>query len=311
MPLGSKLGRNSKKKEVNKNDSIDKNCLTSKQADDTYRQVELGSLINKNKMKEKIDPDVELYKMDDNSGDENLYRELIVNNAGKIESMLPQMEQWSILSNVINYMQYSKNPKNFHPMSIKPINKSKINAGRKGGKKDRFTSEVSFIGTSNRLTEEYLVRYKGVKLEILNTTRFDKNSDLSMTYLGRSNMVRDHKMVVEERFPMSEQGYTAGKLLDSTECQMLLDTGASKSFMSKSHYLCCKSLHSLPKFMLKTQIIQVGNRHYVSMLFVIPKIIDIHGQRFKIYMLLSKIHENVNLVLGIKNVFELEGVIHL
>ena len=51
-----------------------------------------------------------------------------------------------------------------------------------------------------------------------------------MTYLGRSIMVRDHKMVAEERFPMSEQGYTTGKLLDSTECQILLDTGASKSF---------------------------------------------------------------------------------
>ena len=31
-------------------------------------------------------------------------------------------------------------------------------------------------------------------------------------------MVRDHKMVAEERFPMSEQRYTMGKLLDSTEC---------------------------------------------------------------------------------------------
>ena len=50
-------------------------------------------------------------------------------------------------------------------------------------------------------------------------------------------MVRDHKMVGEERFPMTEQGYTTGKLLDGTECQILLDTGSSKSFMSKSHYL--------------------------------------------------------------------------
>ena len=47
---------------------------------------------------------------------------------------------------------------------------------------------------------------------------------------------------------MSEQGYTIGKLLDSPECQILLDTGASKSLMSKSHYLHCKSLHLLPKF---------------------------------------------------------------
>ena len=48
-------------------------------------------------------------------------------------------------------------------------------------------------------------------------------------------MVRDQKMVAEERVPMPEQGYTTGKLLDDTECQILLDTGASKSFMSKSY----------------------------------------------------------------------------
>ena len=32
--------------------------------------------------------------------------------------------------------------------------------------------------------------------------------------------------------------------------------------------------------------------------------------RFEIYTLVSEIHENVDLVLGIKNVFELEGVIN-
>ena len=85
----------------------------SRQADYIYKKVELGSLINKNTMKEETDPDVELDRMNDNSGDDNPYRELIVNNAGKVESMLSQMEQWSILSNVINDVQYSKNLKMF------------------------------------------------------------------------------------------------------------------------------------------------------------------------------------------------------
>ena len=40
--------------------------------------------------------------------------------------------------------------------------------------------------------------------------------------------------------------------MDGTECQILLDTGASKSFMSKSYYLHYKALHSLPKFASKT-----------------------------------------------------------
>ena len=114
--------------------------------------------------------------------------------------------------------------------------------------------------------------------------------------------------MIEEKFSITEQGYTVGKLLDGTECQILLDTGASKSFMSKSHYLLCKSLNALTKFASKTQRIQVGNGQYVSLLFVIPITVDIHGHRFKIYMLVSEIHENVDLVLGITDIFELEGV---
>ena len=79
--------------------------------------------------------------------------------------------------------------------------------------------------------------------------------------------------------------------------------------MSKSHYLRCKSLHSLLKFASKTQRIQVGNGQYVNVLFIIPVVIDIHSHRFEIFTLVSEIHENIDLVLGIKNIFELEGII--
>ena len=37
-------------------------------------------------------------------------------------------------------------------------------------------------------------------------------------------------------------------------------------------------------------------------------IIEIAGHRFEIYTLVSEIHDNVDLVLGIKNIFELEGI---
>ena len=60
-------------------------------------------------------------------------------------------------------------------------------------------------------------------------------------------MTRETKIKAEERFPISGQGYTIGKLLDDTECQILLDAGASKSYMSKSYYLRCKTLHALLK----------------------------------------------------------------
>ena len=76
-------------------------------------------------IKEELDTDVELKRMDD-SEDENPYKELTVNNAGKIDSALTQIEQWSILSNVINYMQYNRNPKKFHSMTIKPAKLNKV-----------------------------------------------------------------------------------------------------------------------------------------------------------------------------------------
>ena len=232
---------------------------------------------------------------------------MIVNNAEKIEPLLAQMEQWSILNNMLNYKQYVKHLKNFHNLGISAVNACK---NCSDAKKEKGMVEIDFGPTLDILKEEYLDVYKGGQSERVNTTRFNKNSDLSTTYLGKSDRSKNKKLKAEESFPISEQGYTSDKLLDRTECQLLLDTGASKQFMSKSFYMHCKSLHSLPKFASKTQRIQVGNGQFVSVLFVIPVIIDVHRHRFEIYTLVSEIHENVDLVLGIKNIFELEGVIN-
>ena len=119
-------------------------------------------------------------------------------------------------------------------------------------------------------------------MDMVYTNRFDENSDLSTTYLGQTKMTRDTKIKPEESFHITGQGFTLEKLLDGTGCQILLDTGATKSYMSKSFYLKCKCL---PKFTSHTHRIQVGNGQYVGVLFVIPVIIDIHGHRFEIYTL--------------------------
>ena len=89
----------------------------------------------------------------------------------------------------------------------------------------------------------------------------------------------------------------------------MLGTGATKSYISKSYYLQCKTLQALPKFSSSSQRIQVGNGQYVSVLFVIAVIIDIHEHRFEIFTLVSEIHDNMDLVIGMKNIFELEGMI--
>ena len=59
-------------------------------------------------IEQEIDQEKQLNKIDDTSGEINPYQELIVNNAEKIEPLMTQMERWSILSNVLNYVQHSR-----------------------------------------------------------------------------------------------------------------------------------------------------------------------------------------------------------
>ena len=117
-----------------------------------YKKVELGSLINKNTVEEELDADVELDRMDDNNKDKNPYRDLVVNNVDRVEMSHSPMEQWSILSNVINYVQHSRNPLNFHFVMIKP---AKLNKTVKIKDKSKFLPKVNLIESSGRSGEEY------------------------------------------------------------------------------------------------------------------------------------------------------------
>ena len=84
---------------------------------------------------------------------------------------------------------------------------------------------------------KYLDSYEDVYVDMIHTNRFDKNSDLSTTYLGQTKMNRDMTFKAEEGFPITGHGFTSEKLLDGTDCRILLDTGATKSYMSKSFYM--------------------------------------------------------------------------
>ena len=104
----------------------------------------------------------------------------------------------------------------------------------------------------NVLKDKYMDEYEDVFAEVVTTNRFDENVDFSTTYLGKIGVKWEDIMKAEESFPISEQGFVMGRILNGEECPILLDTGTSKSYMSKSYYLRCKALHDLPKFASKT-----------------------------------------------------------
>ena len=126
----------------------------------------IGGQVNNNR------PSVgQLDKIDDTNGETNPYKELIVNNAEKLEPLMTQMEQWSILSNVLKYIQNDKHPKNYHDLRINAINKYKNSLYTSG---ERDIVELDFSVTPKILWEEYLDVYKGIQSEVVKTTRVDE-----------------------------------------------------------------------------------------------------------------------------------------
>ena len=119
--------------------------------------------------------------MDDTSRETNPYKELIVNNAEKIEPLITQMEQWSILSNVLHYVQHSRLNSMNHMLDIKAVDKYKYRPNNNNGEFKDLDSGAA----PQKLQEEYMDIYDGIHSEVVSSNRFDENSDISMTYLGR------------------------------------------------------------------------------------------------------------------------------
>ena len=80
LPLNANIGGQFKSTKGGKT-----TYLTENQARHIYKKVELGNIST---LKQEIDQERELKRLDDTSGDTNPYRELIVNNAERIDTIL-------------------------------------------------------------------------------------------------------------------------------------------------------------------------------------------------------------------------------
>ena len=102
LPLDSRIGGQ------NRDSPTVGQYLTRDQTKYIYKKVETGEMINTDMIQQEIKQEKQLGRIDDTSRETNPYKELIVNNVEKIEPLMTQMEQWSILSNVLNYVQHSR-----------------------------------------------------------------------------------------------------------------------------------------------------------------------------------------------------------
>ena len=125
-----------------------------------------------------------------------------------------QMEQWSILRDNIVYVKSEDNDI-MNGIDIKPIDyRDHKRMYRKMGKEGGEWLNIDFGKSLQIMRNRYMDVYDEIYAEVVMTSRFDENVDLSTTYLGRIDMKREEVMKAEESFPISEQGFVIGKLLN-------------------------------------------------------------------------------------------------
>ena len=114
LPLNTKIGGPARC--IKDKDAL---CLMNDQARHIYKKVESDSRVNVDTIKWEIETDMlgNNYNLEE-EGKINPYHEIITNKVKKDNTMTLQMEQWSILSNIVNYVQYNRN---FYDLDIKTV----------------------------------------------------------------------------------------------------------------------------------------------------------------------------------------------
>ena len=139
------------------------------------------------------------------------------------------MEQWSILSDNIIYVRSVGND-DMSGIDIKIVDyQDHRRMYRRMGKEEGVRVDINFGESPNVLKDKYMDVYEDIFAEVVTTNRLDENVDISTTYLGKIGMRWEDILKAEESFPISEQGFVMGRILNGEECQILLDTGGSKS----------------------------------------------------------------------------------
>ena len=186
LPERQKSGKVRFSEEVTYIPNKERMCLTKDQATQIYDEIEKDEPINIQIVSQKIGNEKEASKMQQKEEDvdtiENPYQKAITNINTKDENKIEQMINWSIFSDKLRYVDSNINetPK----LIIRPLEENKhrqlFNA-----LEIQENQIPDMIFEENKVKETYFDKYEGIHSEISQVTRFDENTDLSTTYLGK------------------------------------------------------------------------------------------------------------------------------
>ena len=218
-------------------------------------------------------------------------------------------ENWSILSETVEYPAQTK----FHRHNyINNVNSRRMRKYHQAYvEQDPVDLEEQFNNHSIYDTE-YLDCFEGIQCSLNETLTHDDKREISTTYLGKTRSVRDTDFFeASPHFNVKPNSTVDFLLPDGNKGSLLLDTGATQSYMSREFYERNQWLHHLPKYNTRAKSITVGNGEKVPILFAIPLQIHIQGHLFEIFTLISQIQPSMDIILGIKNMVEIEGTYEL
>ena len=213
-----------------------------------------------------------------------------------------RMDEWSVLGTQMHYVQ--------HPHSGNgglTLNQCEDKIANQIISKIESPKEMSLQGDSNIVKEVFHDKFEDVVHHLHLTEKFIDSRDISTTYLGVENITLKDFHVAECTFPIYSNSHTWGQLVGGSPLDILLDTGASKCYMSKTFFDRNPSLHKLPRYKTNIQGLRVGSGELVPAHFLVPVVFKVVRHKFEILALVSDIKGSTDLVFGVKNMFEVEG----
>ena len=159
-------------------------CLTERQTDHVYKAVEEGTMINtKTVTCESVTCKTAQIQ------DDNPYKKVVLNKVFKEQDESPEMRNWSIFSDNVRYIQHDQAmPQNLNINTLDYRDHKELYLKLK--EVERETLDIDFSLYPDITKSRYLDVYEDVYAEMVFANKFNENSDLSMMYLGQTEMTR-------------------------------------------------------------------------------------------------------------------------
>ena len=178
--------------------------------------------------------------------------------------------------------------------SRKPKNKEKVKT-------------IPLNAPDKETARHYLDKHDHIESTICYEDTMNPSVGIGASYLGRISRRWPHEINMVEALSMDHNCHAEGKLIDGTKFRCLFDTGCTSALMTLKFYKDNPVLHKAPKFKSTVKSITVGNGQTIPVQFIVPVQMIFEEHRFEFYCLVLDAPDTNQIVIGIKEMYELEA----